>query len=82
MDHEIQNDVDIEGTRREDAEAMRLEEHGLIERCEGSGDRRIEALKMADRDYATMCLRERKEVVRLGKVRSKRLFNEDVETCE
>ena len=54
MDHEIQNDVDIEGTRCEDTEAMRLEEHGLIQRCEGSGDGRIEALKMANRDNATM----------------------------
>jgi len=79
MDHEIENDVDVEGTRREDAESMRLEEHWVGEGCEGGGDGRIEALEVTDGDNAALCLGERKDVVRLSEGCGERLLDEDVE---
>ena len=79
MDHEIENDVDVEGTRREDAKSMRLEEHGLMERGEGGGDCRIEVLEMTDGDDAALCVGESQDVVCLGEGRGEGLFDEDVE---
>ena len=82
MDHEIENDVDVEGTRGEDAESMRLKEHGVGEGGEGGGDRGIEALEMADGDDAALCLGEREDVVCLGEGCGEGLFDEDVEAGE
>ena len=82
VDHEVENDVDVEGTGSEDAESMGFEEHGLIERCEGCGDRRIETLEVADGNDATLRLRESQDVVCLGEIRGEGLFDEDVEAGE
>ena len=82
MDHEIENDVDVEGTRCEDAEPVRLEEHGLGEGCESCGNGGVEALEMADGDDATLRLGESQDVVCLGEGGGEGLLDEDVEAGE
>ena len=52
MDHEVEDHVDVEGTRGEDAEPMGLEEHGAVEVGAGGGDGWVEALEVADLDDA------------------------------
>ena len=82
MDHEIQDDVDIERPRSEDAEAMRLEEHGPVESGDGGGDSRVEALEMADGHDAAVGLSQAEDMVRLGQGGGEGFFNEDVEAGE
>ena len=52
MDHEVKDDVDVERAGREDAEAVRLEEHGLIEVGQEGLYGWIEALEVADLEDA------------------------------
>jgi len=81
VDHEIEDDVDVEGTRGEDAEPVRLEEHGVVEGSEGRGDGRIEALEVADGDDAALRLGESQDMVCLGEGGGEGLFDEDVDAC-
>ena len=48
MDHEVEDDVDVEGARAEDAEAVCLEEHGAVEVGLDGGNGGIEALEVSD----------------------------------
>ncbi len=82
VDHEVEDDVDVEGAGSEDAEPVGLEEHGLVERCEGGGDGGVEALEVADGDDAAVGLREGEDVVGLGEGGGEGLFDEDVEAGE
>ena len=66
MDHEVEHDVDVEGARGKDAEAMRLEEHGVVEVRLDGGDGGVEALEMADLQDAILLARQRDERVGLG----------------
>ncbi len=54
VDHEVEDDVDVERARGEDAEAMGLEEHGLEEVLAGGGDGGVEALEVAGLDDAVV----------------------------
>lgn len=47
VDHQVENDVDVESTGAEDAEAMRLEKHGVVEDRPNGKDRGIEAFEVA-----------------------------------
>lgn len=82
VDHEIKDDVDIERSRGEDAEAMGLEEHGPVESGDGCGDSRVEALEMADGYDAAVGLSQIDDVVGLGQGGCEGFFNEDVEAGE
>ncbi len=62
MNHEVEDDIDVEGTGRKDAEAVGLKEHGVIQRGEGCGDGGVEAFEVADRDDAFELLRKSKEL--------------------
>ena len=56
MDHEVEDDVDVEGARGEDAEAVGFKEHGPVRCWRGGGDGRVEALKVAGlNDAAGAC---------------------------
>jgi hypothetical protein len=79
VDHEIQHDVDVERTRREDAEPVRLKEHGALELLESGSDGGIEAFKMADRNDPAEGSSERDDVVGLRQPGGEGLFDEDVE---
>ena len=58
VDHEVEDDVDVERARGEKAEPVGLEEHGLVEGGEGGGDGRVEALEVADGEDAVVVLGE------------------------
>ncbi len=48
MDHEVEDDVDVQRSRGEDAEAVGLKEHGPVEIRNESADGRVEALEVAN----------------------------------
>ncbi len=79
VDHEVEDDVDVEGARGEDAEAVGLEEHGLVECGEGGGDGGVEAFEVADGDDAGVVLRESDDVIGFGESGGEGFFDEDVD---
>jgi hypothetical protein len=83
VDHEIKDDVDVEGARGEDAEAVSLKEHGFVEGCQGGRDGRVEALQVPDGDDAIVLASERGEMVGLRERGCEGLLNEKVDAgCE
>lgn len=78
VDHEVEDDVDVKGARGEDAEAVGLEEHGVIESSEGRGDGGVEALQVPDGEDAVARLGEMDEVVGFGEGGGEGLLDEDV----
>jgi hypothetical protein len=82
VDHEVEDDVDVERARGEDAEAVGLEEHGPVEGGEGGGDGGVEALEMSNRKYAVALSREGDEVVGFGEGGGEGFFDEDVDVGE
>ena len=52
VDHEVEDDVDVERARGEDAETVGLEEHGAVEQRLDRGDGGVETLEVADLDDA------------------------------
>ena len=66
MNHEVEDDVDVERARREDGEAMGLEEHGARDALGGGGDGGVEALEMADLKDAVERGGEREDAVGFG----------------
>jgi len=48
VDHEVEHDVYVERAGGEDAESVRLEEHGFVQMLVGSGDGGVEPLKVTD----------------------------------
>jgi len=79
VDHEVEDDVDVEGARGEDAEAVGLEEHRLVEARGGGGDGGVEAFEVTDGDDALVCVREGDDAVGFFEGRGDRLFDEDVD---
>ncbi len=65
MDHKVEDDIDVESAGAEDAEAVRLEEHGLMGAGSEGGDGGVEALEMAYLDEATAFAGEADEGVGL-----------------
>lgn len=79
VDHEIEDDVDVQSARAEDGETVSLEEHGVMgaggQGCDGG----IEALEVAYLDEALVLVAELNELVSLGQGRGDGLFNQDVD---
>src|SRR5665213_1074835 len=50
VDHEVEDDIDVERARGEDAEAVGLEEHGAVEQRLDRGDGGVETFEVADLD--------------------------------
>ena len=46
MNHQVEHDIHVQRTRREDAEPVRFKEHGPVPERHGSGDRGIEAFQV------------------------------------
>ena len=55
MDHEVEDHVDVERAGGEDAEAVGLEEHGVVEAGGDGGDGGVEAFEMAYGYDAVCC---------------------------
>ena len=79
MDHEVEDDIDIERTRGEDGEAMCLEEHGPGEAWERGCHGRVEALEVAGGQDAASLSGQGDEPVGFGERGGERFFDEDVE---
>ena len=79
VDHEVEDDVDVERARGEDAEAVGLEEHGTVETLGNGGDGGVEALKMADRDDALERGSEIKDAIGFEEGGGEGFFDEDIE---
>ncbi len=80
VDHEVEDDVDVEGAGSEDAEAVGLEEHGVVEGGEGGGDGGVEALEMTDGDEPLVDEGGQHDLVGFCQRRRKGFFDEDVHT--
>jgi len=79
VDHEIKNDVDIKGARGEDAEAVRLEEHGAIQPGVNCGNGGVKALEVANGEYAVVLLGESEQISGLEGVRGDGLLDEKID---
>ena len=82
VDHEVEDDVDVEGSRGEDAEAVGLEEHGLVELGEGGGDGGVEAFEMTDGDDAVEGGGKFEDAVGIGEGGGEGLLDEEIEAGE
>ena len=79
VNHEIEDDIDIEGAGSENAEAVGLKKHGAVEALEGGSNGGVEALKVAYLNDAVVCASECKDAVGISEVVGEGLFNEDVD---
>src|ERR1700743_1953251 len=78
MDHEIEDDVDIERARGEDGKTMRLKKHGATQADFSSEYRRIEALKMTGLQNTAVFLSQSDEIICFRKAGGKGFFDEEV----
>ena len=79
MNHEVEDDVDIERARGEDAEPVRLKEHGHVDVGLDGEDCRVEALQMADLQDALVARCERDELIGFGERGGDGLFDQHVD---
>ena len=79
MNHEIEDDIDIERTRSENGEAMRLKEHRTTQAGFCGEDGGVEALQMARLQNLFLLFGESDQVVGFGQCCRKRLFDEQVD---
>ena len=80
MDHEVEDDVDVEGARGEDRKPVSFEKHGTAKErreCLHSG---VEALEVADHEGALVFVGKAEEVVGLGESGCDGLLDQDVDT--
>ncbi len=78
MDHQIEHDVNVERPRREDAEAMDLEEHRLGEQRKSRAHRGIETFQVADLRDAAVSFGCSDQLVGLGHAGRQRLLDQHV----
>jgi hypothetical protein len=79
MHHEVEDDVDIERAWCEDAEPVRLKEHGHVDigvHCEDGG---VEALQVADLEDALVARGQNDERIGFGQRRCDGLFDQDID---
>ena len=79
MDHEVEDNIDVERSRREDGQAMRFKEHGPGEAGEGGGDGGVEALEVTGGEDTVLLPSERDEAVSFGECCRDGFFEQDVE---
>ena len=79
VDHEIEDDIDIQGARTEDAEPMHLKKHGAVEQGLDRGDGGVEALQVTDLQDASLGGGQSNEGVGLLEGGGDGLFDEDVD---
>jgi hypothetical protein len=79
VDHEVEDDIDIEGARREDAKAVDFEKHGAADERERGADGGIEALEMTGLGDALVLGGDAQQFVGFGERGGHGLFDEDVD---
>ena len=77
--HEVEDDVDVERARREDAEPVRLEEHGHVDVGVDGEDGGVEALQVADLEDALVTRGQLDERVGFGERGGDRLFDQNID---
>jgi hypothetical protein len=82
VNHQVEHDVYVERSRREDTEAVGLEEHGFVQRSERRGDGWVEALQVTDSNDAVVLLRECKNLVSFAEGGGEGFLDEDVDAGE
>src|SRR5437868_9404190 len=78
VDHQVEDDINIERARREDAEPMDFEEHWLGQQRYRGAHRRVEALELPHLNGAARALGEADELVSFGQRSDQGLLNQDV----
>ncbi len=81
VDHQVEDYVHVEGAGAEDAEAVGLKEHGLLNARGKGGDGGVEALEVTDLDEAVVLTGEADEVVGLVQGGGDGLFDEQMQAC-
>lgn len=79
VDHEVEDDVDVERARGKEAEAVGLKEHGPVEAIDGGSDGGVEAFEVADLHDPVVLLCKGKDRLSLCECGGEGLFDEDVE---
>jgi hypothetical protein len=79
VDHEIQNDVDVKAARAEQAQAVNFEKERIADDPPESGDRRVEAFKMAYLKDAAVPRCSVDQPLGAGEVRGDRFFDQNVD---
>ena len=81
MDHQVEDDVDVEAAGRERAEAMNLDEPGLEGGLAQRVDGRVEPLDVPDLQDRPLLAGQPDQVLRLLQAGRHRLLDEDVLAC-
>ena len=81
MDHEVEDNVDVESARSKDAEAVCLKEHGAIEPRLDGDDSGIKAFQVAHGENAVVLLRESKQISGMRRVGGDGFFDEQIDAC-
>jgi hypothetical protein len=79
VNHEVENDIDIQGAGREDTETVRLKKHGPRKMRLDGENGRVESHKMAGLQDAPFLFGLANEVVCLIETGRERLFHEQIE---
>ena len=79
VDHEVKDDVDVEGARGKDGQPVCLKEHGPGEARQGGSNGGVEALEVAGGEDAAAAGGEGNQRVGFVEVRGEGFFDEDVE---
>ena len=79
VDHEVQDDVDVERARGEDREAMGLKEHGTGEPSEGGGDGGVKPLEVTGGEDAAEAIGVGDETVGFRQGGGERFLDEQVD---
>ena len=80
MNHEVENHVHVQGARREYAQPVDFEKHGLGDERGGGANCWIESFEMTDLADATQALGEANQFIGFRERCGKRLFDQDVDT--
>jgi hypothetical protein len=78
-DHQVQYHVDVQRARGEDAEAMHLEEHGVVEQAADGAHGRIESLQVADLHRAAQVAGQADDLVGLGEAGGDGFFDQKID---
>src|SRR5207237_8780839 len=79
VNHQVEDDVNVEAARSENAEAMDFEKERAVENRFDGDHRGIEAFDVADLQDALEFFCGGSESVSLGQIARHRIFDEDVE---
>jgi hypothetical protein len=79
VDHEVKHDIDIECARREHAQAVNLEKHGLRDQRQCGAHGGIETLEVSNLCYAIVLLCRQQQFIRFVLSGGEGLFDKDVD---